>query len=66
MGVDSSCVERVIHFGVPRTMDVFFQESGMGGRLTKSTMTVTLVVTCTLKGCNPLWKTTPNIFFKNI
>lgn len=24
MGVDSSCVERVVHFGVPRTMESFF------------------------------------------
>ena len=28
MGIDSPCVERVIHFGVPRTMESFFQESG--------------------------------------
>ena len=32
MGVDSPCVERVIHFGVPRTMEIFFQESGRAGR----------------------------------
>ena len=24
MGVDSPCVERVVHFGVPRTMESFF------------------------------------------
>lgn len=28
MGIDSPYVERVIHFGVPRTMESFFQESG--------------------------------------
>ena len=32
MGVDSPCVERIIHFGVPRTMESFFQESGRAGR----------------------------------
>ena len=32
MGVDSPCVQRVIHFGVPRTMETFFQESGRAGR----------------------------------
>lgn len=32
MGVDSPCVERIIHFGVPRTMEIFFQESGRAGR----------------------------------
>ena len=32
MGVDSPCVERIIHFGVPRTMESFFQESGKAGR----------------------------------
>ena len=32
MGVDSPCVERTIHFGVPQTMEGFFQESGRAGR----------------------------------
>ena len=32
MGIDSPYVERVIHFGVPRTMESFFQESGRAGR----------------------------------
>ena len=33
MGVDSPCVERIIHFGVPRTMEsFFFEESGTAGR----------------------------------
>ena len=32
MGVASPCVERIIHFGVPRTMESFFQESGRAGR----------------------------------
>ena len=32
MGVDSPCVQRVIYFGVPRTMEIFFQESGRAGR----------------------------------
>ena len=32
MGVDSPCVERIIHFGVPRTMESFFQNSGLAGR----------------------------------
>ena len=27
MGIDSTYVERVIHFGIPRTMESFFQES---------------------------------------
>ena len=32
MGVASPCVERIIHFGVPRTMESFFQDSGLAGR----------------------------------
>ena len=32
MGVDSPCLQRVIHFGVPRTMETFYQESGRAGR----------------------------------
>lgn len=32
MGIDSPYVERVIHFGVPHTMESFFQESGRAGR----------------------------------
>ena len=32
VGVDSPCVERIIHFGVPRIMGSFFQESGRAGR----------------------------------
>ncbi|XP_067029743.1 uncharacterized protein [Acropora muricata] len=58
MGVDSPCVERVVHFGVPRTMESFFQESGRAGRDRRlvnqpfTLTTMTLVVT--LKGCNPL------------
>ena len=32
MGIDSPYVERVIHFGVPRTMESFLQESGSAGR----------------------------------
>ena len=32
MGVDSPCVERIIHFAVPRTLESFFQESGKAGR----------------------------------
>ena len=32
MGFDSPCVERIIHFGVPRIMESFFQESGRAGR----------------------------------
>ena len=32
MGFDYPCVERIIHFGVPRTMESFFQESGKAGR----------------------------------
>lgn len=32
MGIDSPYIERVSHFGVPRTMESFFQESGRAGR----------------------------------
>ena len=32
VGIDSIYVERVIHFGVPRTMESFFQECGRTGR----------------------------------
>ena len=32
MGIDSPYVERIIHFGVPRTMESFFQQSGRAGR----------------------------------
>ena len=32
MGVNSPCVEKIIHFGVPELWRVFFQESGRAGR----------------------------------
>ena len=32
MGIDSPCIERVIHFGVPRRMEHYHQESGRAGR----------------------------------
>ena len=32
MGVASPCVERIIHFGAPRTMESFFQDSELAGR----------------------------------
>ncbi|XP_067049882.1 uncharacterized protein [Acropora muricata] len=41
MGVDSPCVERVVHFGVPRTMESFFPrkwKSWRDVRLAKSTL----------------------------
>lgn len=32
MGIDSPCIEQVIHFGVPRRMEHYHQESGRAGR----------------------------------
>ena len=32
MGLDPPCVERVIHFGVPRKMEHYHQETGRAGR----------------------------------
>ena len=52
MGVDSHCVERVVHSGVPRTMESFFSKKveeleGIGGLLNQpfTLTTMTLVVT---------------------
>ena len=47
MGVDSPFVERVIHFGVPRTMERFFSKKmeeleGMGGLLINPSLLVGL------------------------
>lgn len=60
MGVDSPCVERVVHFGVPRTMKSFFQESGRAGRdgrLAKSTLHFNNNdIGCNIEGMQPIMR----------
>ena len=61
VGIDSLYVERVIHFGVPRTMESFFQESrgaGRGGRqfclAAKSSLYVNHDMDANVQGMQPI------------
>ena len=57
VGIGSLYVERVIHFGVPRTMESFFQESrraGRGGRPAKSTVCFNNDIGANVEGMQPL------------
>ena len=50
-------VERVIHFGVPRTMESFFQESGSagkGGRPARSTLYFNNDIDANVEGMQPI------------
>ena len=40
VGIDVPTVERVIHIGIPYTMEDFFQETGQAGRNGNSGMSV--------------------------
>ena len=60
LGVDSPCMERVVNFGVPRTMESFFQESGRAGRdgrLAKSTLHFNNNdIGCNIEGMQPIMR----------
>ena len=58
MGVNSPCVERIIHFGVPELWRGFFKTEGeleeMGGLLQQLFTSTTMILVQRLKECNLL------------
>ena len=62
MRVDSPCVERIIHFGVPRTIEIFFVKveglvtSGRDGRPELATMYYNNNDLTNLEGMQPIMR----------